>query len=175
MNDTDNDRKIFFSIMAKLRASYPSAKIKADEWKMTVDAWFDGLQPYSFDVIGSALTEAAEPDSPFLPNLPKVRAIAHSIWNEQQAAALEKRKLEQEQRRLLLPPKERRGPRPDDFVHQGFEALAQSWWDESTRLGLDPDKPTPREIGLRRWSEFRQTWTTAFGDAWDLSSQGSVS
>ena len=39
-----------------------------------------------------------------------------------------------------------------------FERLARKWERQSQRMGLDPNRPTPKDLGEERWVEFWGTW-----------------
>lgn len=158
MNNTNQDRQVFHTMMAKLRAAYPAMKIQADSWKLTVDAYFDGLKPYDFAVIGEAMTQACQREATYIPSLPVVQGVALELWKKGRTEAHQRDEIEAKRRYLEEPKDSRRGPRPGGDIRNAFDELAQSWWDESRNMGLDPDKPTPREIGLKRLKQFWATW-----------------
>jgi len=119
-------------------ALYPSVSMT----EFTVDAYFDELREFELRTVLSALQRARAESPQWVPSGPIVKAHAKAIAktthpyvipiNRQLTGGVAGRSL------------------PED---NPFQMLARSWERESRELGLDPNQPTPHEIGKRRMEE----------------------
>jgi hypothetical protein len=132
------------------------------DWNAQVAVYFEALKIYSPKILTSAFRKSIERHPDFMPTVGQLQSIALEFWRDDQKKQAEAAKRKQLAAHLAKPASERRGKRPEGEVRNAFDLLARAWFDESERLGLDPDKPTPRDIGRRRLSEFWSTWNTLF-------------
>jgi hypothetical protein len=139
----------FEQLFTRLRAAYPILRnMDQDEWALTTEVYWRALQVYSPDLIAEVFDEAVKHWTDFFPTAGQLRASALALWKRHQER--------DKPQRPLLPGSP--GIRPAASENP-LKQLARQWFDESRKLGLDPDKETPPEIAARRFKQFWSAWS----------------
>ncbi len=146
--------KMVTQMLGVLRKLYPSLKCSEKEWAEMVGAWGSRLLEYHPEAVRRAFDRCLESYPDWFPTYPQFQTLVRQEALELKRA---KERAAQMERPALPPP-----PEPELSDENPFKELARRWEDESRRLGLDPERPTPREIGERRMKEFWGAWNRRF-------------
>lgn len=116
---------------------YPNASMQP----MTILTWWNHLRDLSEATVIAALAKAPGASSLFVPTAQTVREIALALPRDtgRQAQCERLRQLPEATRSLA--------------ADNPFLVLARKWEEESRDLGLDPDRPSPRQVAQGRLHE----------------------
>lgn len=142
----DQTRRAVTQSLRSLRERYPNFWVGTeDEWAKRLEAYWVELKRYELRTIVTACNRASRPQHypDRFPTAGQLAVICQLVEAEKPT------------------PPSRDYPevlRPQLDPDNPFEQMARTWEAESLALGLDPDKPAPRDIGRRRLKELRQMW-----------------
>lgn len=111
------------------------------------EAWGSFLGRYPTDVVGAAVMQAPDKWPDRMPTVGQIRGLIESI--------IAKRRSQTRDQQQSLKPK----TSPSTYTgHPKFNELAEKWESESIEAGLDPDRPPPHPITMRRMCELNEMW-----------------
>ena len=153
--------------LVSLRDGYPNLFTESpDEWMGRVKAYHSKLRRFDIETVTVACERAPERHPDRFPTVGQLAAICRVVSAEHDKLAkraAEERRREEEARNIAqYVADRRRHVIPDGVAEQErwineatspFEQLSRRWECESMNRNLDPNRPSPRDVGERRISE----------------------
>lgn len=157
-------RERFTTELGRLRDHYPALFVEdGGEWARRVTAYWSKVRRFDFDIIKAACEAAVERHPSRFPTAGQLVCLCDSVEKDLLDAAAEERKkrLEREEnrrnaeytdlrRRKVIPDTPEAQRRWIAEAPNRFERLARECECESKNRGLDPNAPTPKDIGRGR-------------------------
>ena len=147
MGDVDNKHKEIKELIKTFASGYPNVKLSEKGY----NHYASTLVPFGVVATKRAIARAREASPDFMPTAERIRQFCHALKKASRGVTEEAKKQRPSVASHSLPP------------DHDFSKLADLYAEQSKKLQLDPNKPTPRPIAMGRFEVFKEVWVKHFG------------